>query len=318
MTDKTEQILAYLEKRAWLSGELSCSFLAAGEYNENYVISTGGQRYVFRINHGTQLGLQRQSEYEFRVLEAVSPSTVTPLPYFYDMDCGGLGRGVLLMEYLPGVPLDYRRDLLTAARIFACIHKLPPSPELIRQENPARDIGAESHGLLNRYAALHYSAVRARLFEYHQEILAGATDMALRYQNEDFCIVNTEVNSGNFIIGEERSCLVDWEKAVVSHRYQDLAHFLVPTTTLWKTDYRCSEEDKRLFLNMYLQAGDFPFSLDEVYEKTAMMERVILLRALSWCYMAYHEYVAADRELVHDDTFAKITSYMDEAECFLS
>ena len=247
----------------------------------------------------------------------MAPSTVTPLPYFYDMDSGGLGRGVLLMDYLPGVPLDYRRDLSAAARIFARIHTLPPSNRLICQRNPARDIAAESHGLLNRYAAVHYSAVRARLFEYHQEILAGATEMALRYQNEDFCIVNTEVNSGNFIIGEKRSCLVDWEKAVVSYRYQDLAHFLVPTTTLWKTDYRCSEEDKRRFLNEYLEAGDFHFTLDEMYEKTVMMERVILLRALSWCYMAYHEYVAADRELVHKDTFAKITSYMDEAECFL-
>ena len=47
------------------------------------------------------------------------------------------------------------------------------------------------------------------------------------------------------------------------------------------------------------------------------MERVILLRALSWCYMAYHEYTAADRELTHNDTFATITSYLDEAECFL-
>jgi aminoglycoside phosphotransferase (APT) family kinase protein len=317
MTDKAEQILAYLEKKAWLSGELSCSFLAAGEYNENYVVSAGEQRFVFRINHGTQLGLEKQSEYEFQVLEAVAPSTVTPLPYFYDMDSGGLGRGVLLMEYLPGVPLDYRRDLSAAARIFARIHTLPPSSRLICQRNPARDIAAESHELLSRYADLHYPAVRGRLFEYHQEILAGATEMARRYQNEDFCIVNTEVNSGNFIIGQKRSCLVDWEKAVVSYRYQDLAHFLVPTTTLWKTDYRCSEEDKRRFLNEYLEAGDFHFTLDEMYEKTVMMERVILLRALSWCYMAYHEYVAADRELVHKDTFAKITSYMDEAECFL-
>jgi hypothetical protein len=47
------------------------------------------------------------------------------------------------------------------------------------------------------------------------------------------------------------------------------------------------------------------------------MERVILLRALSWCYMAYHEYTGKSRALTCDVTFSKIVSYLDEAQCFL-
>ena len=48
------------------------------------------------------------------------------------------------------------------------------------------------------------------------------------------------------------------------------------------------------------------------------MEEIILLRAMSWCYMAYHEYTTADRNLVHSDTFDKIVAYLNEAECFLA
>lgn len=317
MADKSELIIDYLHETAWLQGDLSCSFLAAGEYNENYVVSDGRRTRVFRINHGTQLDLDNQMEYEYRVLEAVCPSGVTPRPLFYALDVPELGNGVLLMEFIAGRPLDYRRDLPAAARIFARIHALPTSEALILQENPARDIAAESYGLLQRYQGPHYPSVRALLLDYHDKIVDSAAEMATIYENEPFCIVNTEVNSGNFIIGREKDFLVDWEKAVVSYRYQDLAHFTIPTTTLWKTDFRFSEKRKREFLAMYLRAAESSLDVEDVYQKNQMMERVILLRALSWCYMAYHEYTSAGRKLAHSDTFATITSYLDEAECFL-
>ena len=317
MRDKPSQILDFLHQQGWLAGEPSCAFLAAGEYNENYLVSNDQGRFVFRINHGTQLGLDNQIEYEFRVLSAVSPSQVTPEPYYYSLAAEGLGRGVLLMEYLPGRPLDYTRDLAAAAGIFARIHAQPVSEQLIVQADPARDIAAESLGLINRYPGVHYPEVRSLLLDYHARIVNESAAMAQLYADEALCIVNTEVNSGNFRMSEQRACLVDWEKAVVSYRYQDLAHFFVPTTTLWKTDYRLSREDKLAFLRVYLENSPVRLSVAEAYEKTLLMEKVILLRALSWCYMAYHEYTAAARELTHDDTFATITRYLDEAECFL-
>ena len=77
-------------------------FLAAGEYNENYLVRNGdGLAYVFRINHGSQLGLDRQIEYEFNVLRAVAPSGVTPAPLFVDPEPSGLPGGVLLMITFP-------------------------------------------------------------------------------------------------------------------------------------------------------------------------------------------------------------------------
>jgi thiamine kinase-like enzyme len=124
--------------------------------------------------------------------------------------------------------------------------------------------------------------------------------------------VNTEVNSGNFLISPDRACLVDWEKAVVSCRYQDLGHFMVPTTTLWKTDILLTPTDKHTFLQTYHQHAcpDMPFT--DLMEKTRVMEQTILLRALSWCFMAWYEYTQTDRPIRNPDTFAKIEQYLSD------
>lgn len=314
---KSAAISAYLRKNGWLAGELHCSFLAAGEYNENYRVADGRNEYVFRINHGTQLGLGNQIEYEFGVLQAVYPSTVTPRPFRCSLEAEALGNGVLLMEFIPGRPLDYASDLETAARIFARIHALPADPRLIVQADPVGDIAAESLGLIQRYNNGGYREVRALLLKYHERILEIAGLSPSMFTGEARCMVNTEVNSGNFLIHPERSCLVDWEKAVVSCRYQDLAHFLVPTTTLWKTDCRLDESARKSFLGAYRENLGLDISMSELNEKTAFMEKVILLRALSWCYMAWHEYTGRNRALTNDATFRKIVSYLDEARCFL-
>jgi len=309
------KITAFIRARNWLRGEMRCTFLAAGEYNENYLIDNHGRRYVFRINHGTQLGLEDQISYEFNALQAVKSSGVVPLAYHCDSNGEDLGRGAMLMEYIEGRPLDYQRDLSAAAQIFAKIHSVPPASSLLAQNNPVTAICKESFGLLNRYQANHYPEVKALLLREYERLMRFGEDRIL-FPDEPLCIVNTEVNSGNFIINPVRSCLVDWEKAVVSCRYQDLAHFLLITTTLWKTEVTLSRDEKRRFLELYRSFAALDLPLSVLLERTEFLEQVILLRALSWCYMAYHEYTRQDRPLSHNQTFAKITSYLDEAPCF--
>jgi aminoglycoside phosphotransferase (APT) family kinase protein len=313
--DKIARIAAFITDHDWLTGPLRCVFLAAGEYNENYLVENRGRRYVFRINHGTQLGLVDQISYEFEVLQAVKDSGVTPLAYHCVPQAEGLGNGVMLMEYIEGRPLDYRRDLGVAADIFARIHGLPSSASLLGQPNPIAAICRESRGLLDRYPPAHYPEVEKLLRKQHDRLSRLAKDDIL-YPDEPLCIVNTEVNSGNFIINPTRPCLVDWEKAVVSCRYQDLAHFLLVTTTLWKTDVRLSPDEKRHFLDLYRHKATLDIPLNQLVARTSLLEEVILLRALSWCYMAYHEYTKLNRPLSNDYTFAKITSYLNEASCF--
>ena len=314
---KNAEVRRYLEEKQWLPGIEEICFLAAGEYNANYLVRAAAGEYVLRLNHGSQLGLSEQISYEFAVLKAVEASGVTPRAYHVDQHPGDLAEGVLLMEYLPGRPLDYRRDLAGAAAVLARLHALPPAPALLRQPDPVAAIAAESLALIGRYPDHPLAAVREDLLAYHEKILRLAESSRALLADEPACIVNTEVNSHNFIVQENRLCLVDWEKAVVSCRYQDLGHFLVPTTTLWKSRERLGEAETHRFLNAYRRELGLPMDMEELYEKTMLLERTILLRALSWCYMAWYEYTHQARALKNRATFRKIKTYLRERECFL-
>jgi thiamine kinase-like enzyme len=154
----------------------------------------------------------------------------------------------------------------------------------------------------------------------HETIAGNARSNARFFQGEDKCLVNTEVNSGNFIIGKGSAHLVDWEKAVFSCRYMDLAHFMAKTTTLWKTDFYMKDEERKLFLSEYYSALRFRegLTIDVVTERTKFIEKAVLLRAMSWCYMAYYEYVNTMRPIKNVKTFKKIKEYLGGAEWFLN
>lgn len=309
-----KRIQAYLEKSGWVEHPDRISFLAAGEYNENYLVEAGEERYVFRINHGSQLGLSDQIGYEFKVLTALAASGVTPRPYAVDSGPNDFGSGVLLMEYVPGVPLNYRTDMSRAAAIFSRIHTQPVVSGLILQKDPIAAIAEESLGLIHRYPDHPKTLEKERIIRYHADILELVQHNRAVFDNENLCIVNTEVNSGNFCMGRERSYLVDWEKAVVSYRYQDLAHFLVPTTTLWKTDHICTPEERYHFLQAYHDLCDHGPDMDELVFKTGLLMRTIALRATSWCFMAWYEYTRQDRRLSHAHTFNRINYFLDNLE----
>lgn len=312
----------FLREERWVDGPFVVDFLAAGEYNENYLVSAGDDRFVFRINHGTQLQLDRQIAYEYAALETVAPSGVTPRPLRLCEHHRHLPRGALLMEYLPGRPLDYERDLRGAAECFASIHRLPydaPRGSLLVQASPIDDIVAECRELLDRHPDHPLPSEGRAIRRYMERVVELARTAS--FDGEGLCVVNTEVNSGNFLVddsaGRSRVRLVDWEKAVASYRYQDLGHFLVPTTTLWKTDYRFDPEARRRFLELYRDAAELPIPLDELDERTGLLERTILLRAFSWVYMAWAEYTSGERAIRNEDTFATMRSYLEHIDRFL-
>jgi hypothetical protein len=69
-------------------------------------------------------------------------------------------------------------------------------------------------------------------------------------------------------------------------------------------------KEKERFLVAYHLAAGLDMDLGEMVQKTKTMERAILLRALSWCFMAWYEYTQTDRPLQNPDTFAKIKQYL--------
>ena len=318
--DMIQRIHAFLNRSGWTGEPVTVSFLAAGEYNANYFIETPEGPRVLRINQGSQLGLgEDQIAYEYGVLKALAQSGVTPRPFACHTDASDLGGGALLMEFLPGLALDYTRDLDRAAEIFAKVHTQPvPEAGLIVQADPVMDIAVESLGLIRRFNEHPLTRERDQILDYYYQVLELGAETRHLFEDEPLCIVNTEVNSGNFLIGDQGAWLVDWEKAVVSYRYQDLGHFMVPTTTLWKTDVCLSSEDKRRFLAAYHAQACPEMDFEALVEKSRVMEKTILLRALAWCFMAWYEYTETDRPLQNSDTFLKIQQYLSDIPWILN
>ena len=102
--------------------DISFTMLGQGEYNVNYLFThpVTGRQLVLRYNTGSQMGLADQIGYEFYALQLLRHSGRTPQPYYLDSQ-----RRLLVMEYLPGRPLDYRTDLALAAACLADIHAVP-------------------------------------------------------------------------------------------------------------------------------------------------------------------------------------------------
>ena len=303
----------------WRSDEpFAVEPLAQGEYNMNYRVHRRDGVWVFRVNIGTQIGRDDQICYEYRALELLDSTGVTPRPFYMDDGREWLEYGVLLMEYLPGEPLDYRRDADAAARLFARVHSQPVSPDenhLIHEERPLSMTYEECSRLLPVY--LESELADPALRDYLRDVLDWAD--AARHKEAYFsadpwpCIINTEVNSGNFIANRERSTLhlVDWEKPLWGDPSQDLSHFCVPTTTLWKTDYCMTDEGKRAFLDAYRAAVSDTHLRDTIKERVRLRDPFNCLRGISWSAMAWVNYQTGDHALRNEDTFRKVSAYLD-------
>jgi aminoglycoside phosphotransferase (APT) family kinase protein len=308
--------------------------LAQGEYNMNYRVQQGDRTWVFRVNIGTQIDPVDASQdgdtfnqilYEYRALQLLASTGVTPRPFYVDTEgivdsATGETYGVLLMAYLPGESLDYRRDLTKAARLFARVHSQPVAPEdnhLIPETKPLSMTYEECSRLLPVY--LESDLADPALRDYLREVLtwAGETRHRETYFLSDPwpCIINTEVNSGNFIVNRARDTLhlVDWEKPLWGDPSQDLSHFCVPTTTLWKTDYRMTPDDRQAFLNAYREAIPDTHLRDTIADRVRLRDPFNCLRGISWSAMAWVTYQTGEHALKNEDTFRKVSAYLDLA-----
>ena len=291
--------------------------LAQGEYNMNYIVSQGDNFWVLRVNIGTQIGRDDQIAYEYGALKLLEESGVTPRPFFLDSSGEFLDYGLLIMEYIPGESLDYRRDLLRAARLFARLHSLEIPAEnhhLIREDRPLTGMYEESSRLADVYMRSELANLTVR--QYLAEVLVWANEArrADAYYLADpcFCVINTEVNSGNFIVNRKAGTihLVDWEKPLWGDPSQDLSHFSVPTTTLWKTSYRMPLRDRERFLNAYRGAIADAHLRDTIIERVRLRDPFNCLRGICWSAMAWVQYQTGDHALRNADTFQKIQEYL--------
>jgi aminoglycoside phosphotransferase (APT) family kinase protein len=298
---------------------LSVTLLARGEYNLNYRIQAGKENLVFRINVGTQIDRDDQIQYEFATLKLLEASGVTPKPYFVDDSRTFFDQGIGIMEYLPGRHLDYSTDLDAAAGLLARVHQTAVRDDhhLIREEAPLDLIYRECAGLLETYfqSDLADPAIAAFL----REVLDWSAQARRRerfYQEDPWpCIVNTEVNSGNFIVNPERQTihLVDWEMPRWGDPSQDLSHFCSPLTTLWKTDFRMAPQEKVQFLKAYVRHIHDPHLQDTMIERVRLRDPFVYLRGISWSAMGWVAYQTQFAGMKNPDTWETLQRYMDLA-----
>lgn len=294
--------------------------LGQGEYNMNFLVRQGKTAWVLRFNTGSQIGLsdQEQIAYEYKTLALLEPADVSPIPYFLDNSFRFLPFGILGMSYLPGERLDYHRDLADAARLFARYHQLDIPQEkvhLIREEQPLTLTYQRCVRMMQVY--LDADIADPCVKTYLREVRAWANEARHHegyYQSDPWnCIINTEVNNSNWIINREKGSLylVDWEKPLWGDPSQDLSHFRVPTTTLWKTDYRMSADEKKAMMGAYKKEINDPHLRDTIEERTRLRDPFNCLRGVSWCAMAWVQYRRGDHLLQNPDTAAKLSMYVD-------
>ncbi len=299
-----------------IAGKPQLSYLAQGEYNRNFILEDENNRYVLRVNYGSQIATDNQIEYEHATLAALAESGVTPRPLFVDGSQQLFPQGILVMEYIPGRPLDYATDLDDAAAIFARIHAVtPPEPNhFIHETRLFSDRVDEAHHWLKD--TWESPALDAGIKRILEQAVAACDKgrQAERYfvDNPLLCINNTEVNSHNFVIGDDRSTLVDWEKAVVTDPCQDLTHFIALTTTQWKAHTTLSAEQEKRFLDQY--TAKLPAFADKhIDERVRLYKPYLNLRAISWCAFAYVDYQRPDRDIANPDTYKKMQQYLEPA-----
>lgn len=287
--------------------------LGQGEYNINYIFNsrTYGKKLVIRVATDSQMNLDNQIKYEYEALELLKKTNRTAKPIYYDDRRKLLPYGFLIMEYLPGKHLDYKKDLKIAAEVLADIHNqsISETNNLIKPENPIKAIYDECLNMFEKYRTSKHMDIEVRnkieyLLEKGKNI--KTSDIGNR------TIINTELNSGNFLInGEnENNYIIDWEKPIYGYPSQDLGHFLTPTTTFWKTDVILLREETDFFIKEYCKRSNQYKDERVLWNCVKNYIAINCLRGITWCAMAYVEYQNPNKIISNEYTYQKIKSYL--------
>ena len=294
--------------------------LAAGEYNVNlsFTHPISGEKLILRINQGSQMHLESQIEYEANTLRLLKDSGRTPRLYYVDGSKKYLDKGILVMEYLPGVALDYEKDLMKAADILVDIHRqaLPGESGLIEAGSGFSFVLDECEEMFKHYTESKYAdkdienRIRHLLDMGWKLSKSGEVSFDGLYK----CLINTELNSTNFLINEEgKNYLIDWEKAVFGYPAQDIGHFLAPTSTFWKTDIILTKAEIDDFITRYIEKAGRYFDTKGIRESALAFIKINCLRGLSWCAMAFVQYKEADKEIMNESTRIKLGQYLEDS-----
>lgn len=297
---ETHDIDTDIDLVKYISQSENVKLLGKGEYNSNYLIDDD---YLIRIARGSQMNLDNQIEYEYNALKFLEKSNVTAK--VYDLKRDELsGISYLTEEYLIGRDLDYHTDLKIAAYLLSQIHSLDVTgQDFIKAGSPFNMMFDEFTQMFSHYQKWDKKSQSTE--KKISDMLKYIKNLGLGSILENPCLINTELNNKNFIIGD-KSYIIDWEKPIIGEREQDLAHFLAPTTTFWKTDVIFDNDTMDDFLNEYDKLSKI--KVDR--KKFVKYLLFTCLRGITWCSMAYTQYVDENKD--SGFTFEKIKAYLSD------
>ena len=297
---ETHDIDTDIDLVKYISQSENVRLLGKGEYNSNYLIDDD---YLIRIARGSQMHLDNQVEYEYNALKFLEKSNVTAKVYDLKKDKLS-GISYLTEEYLIGRDLNYHTDLEIAAYLLSQIHSLDVTgQDFIKAGSPFNMMFDEFTQMFSHYQK--WDKKNNATEEKISNMLKYIKNLGLDSTLENPCLINTELNNKNFIIGD-KSYVIDWEKPIIGEREQDLAHFLAPTTTFWKTDVIFDMDTMYDFLDEYDN-----LSKTKVDRKKFVKYLLFTcLRGITWCSMAYTQYVDENRD--NGFTFEKIKAYLSD------
>lgn len=297
---KTSDIDIDLDFVSYLTGKDGIELIGKGEYNANYLVDN---KYLLRIALGSQMHLEDQIGYEYKALKFLEKSGVTPKAYgLYTDKLSGLAY--LTEEYLKGRALDYDEDLDRAAYLLSKVHSLDSSgTDFIRADKPFKMMFEEFIEMFSHYKSWDKKDKNIEI--KIDSMLSFIKSLGLDDSLENPRLINTELNSGNFIIGEKSSYIIDWEKPIIGEIEQDIAHFLAPTTTFWKTDTIFDLDNMMDFADKYDSYSDQKIDREKLIKYLLFT----CLRGITWCAMAYRSYVEAKN--TEGFTYRKIKAYLE-------
>lgn len=298
--------------------KINFQLLAQGEYNINYLFihPVTKEKLILRVNTASQMNLSDQIEYEYKSLLQLKGSKRTPIPIYVDGSKKYIDYGILVMNFLQGVDLDYRKDLYIAASCLADIHsvKLEDDSHFLCPENPLKAILDECKTMVQTYYDSPLGDEEKKkqiknMINLGEEMIKNTGEYKGRR-----CIINTELNSSNFLINGENknNYIIDWEKPILGEPAQDLGHFLAPTTTFWKTDVILSQEEIGKFTKEYIKVVGERFNTKDIEERLKLYIPITCLRGITWCAMAWVEYKNPNKLIRNEFTAKKLDDYLSK------
>lgn len=195
----------------------------------------------------------------FRHLE---PAGRTPRLHEVVAPQAGLPGGALIVDFIAGRAPRLPGELDAIADTLARLHALPLPPAsapIPRQRNPFLETleGIELNAMRFLDKAVPDSGARAEIAEELR--LTRGMALALGRRVQPLTVALADTHPGNFIVGcDGLARFVDLEKVHVGSPAIDLAHAILPTSTLWHPDVGTllTRDEVRGFYESYLSRLD--------------------------------------------------------------